>query len=368
MTLCPLRPHRRRGLAVLAVVSAALATYAAAPATAARAAVRPAAVVAASGKATAASHTRPLASVPVSTNPLATRPLYADPLTWAGAQAAKASTADGRAAARLVAVPQAKWIGPNDQQAWIADYVSRATAARQLPMLVLYAVPGRDCGGYSAGGLSTSAAYVAWVKMVRQAIAVRPTTVIVEPDALASGSCSGRAADTDARIAMIAGAVDVLTADASTAVYLDAGHEWWMTADVAADRLARAHVAKARGFSLNVSNFYTTASEAAFGARVVAGIRARVPSSAPHFVVDTSRNGNGPAPASRLNWCNPSGRLLGQRPAATTDGGALDGVVWVKHPGESDGTCERSVPGSGQWFGSWATDIVSRSLTAGLLG
>jgi len=40
-------------------------------------------------------------------------------------------------------------------------------------------------------------------------------------------------------------------------------------------------------------------------------------------------------------WCNPEGAGIGQRPAVTPSGHAeshLDAYVWVKPPGESDGS------------------------------
>src|SRR5256885_3736931 len=37
-----------------------------------------------------------------------------------------------------------------------------------------------------------------------------------------------------------------------------------------------------------------------------------------HYVIDTSRNGAGPAPDSPLDWCNPSGRALGAPPTTAT--------------------------------------------------
>ena len=77
-----------------------------------------------------------------------------------------------------------------------------------------------------------------------------------------------------------------------------------------------------------------------------------------HFVIDTSRNGKGPLdvapfgatpynqPAGVLsalhsgNWCNPPGAGLGVRPTANTGVPLLDANLWVKVPGESDGSCD----------------------------
>ncbi len=294
-------------------------------------------------------------------NPL-TGTFYADPNAWAAQVSTRTTGAVASTAHVLATIPQAKWIGPSDQVAWIRDYVDRASALRQLPVLVLYAIPGRDCGGFSSGGFTTSQQYLSWVTGVRTAIGARPTTVIVEPDALASGACTASATAVAARLATLAGAVDLLTLDPTTAVYLDAGHQQWLSAAEAASLLRAAHVDRARGFSLDVSNFYPTSEEVTYGNQV------SVLLGGSHFVIDSSRNGNGPAAASPLNWCNPTGRLLGHLPQATTDGGAFDGYLWIKHPGESDGTCNRNEPGSGTWFSTWAIDIVTRSLALGLLG
>ena len=76
------------------------------------------------------------------------------------------------------------------------------------------------------------------------------------------------------------------------------------------------------------------------------------------FIIDTSRNGHGPLdgaqycrralrPAGerhrephRGNWCNPPGAGLGLRPTANTGVALLDAYLWVKTPGESDGSCD----------------------------
>jgi endoglucanase len=40
------------------------------------------------------------------------------------------------------------------------------------------------------------------------------------------------------------------------------------------------------------------------------------------------------------NWCNPPGAGLGLRPTANTGVALLDAYLWVKIPGESDGSCD----------------------------
>ena len=97
-----------------------------------------------------------------------------------------------------------------------------------------------------------------------------------------------------------------------------------------------------------------------------------------HFVIDTSRNGQGPwqPPAGvypdAQDWCNPPDRGLGLRPTADTGNPLVDAYLWVKIPGESDGECTRGLgstgtvdpewgivdPGAGQWFPEMALDLV----------
>jgi len=74
--------------------------------------------------------------------------------------------------------------------------------------------------------------------------------------------------------------------------------------------------ATARGFSVNTANFFTTGDEIGYG-EAISGL-----TNGSHYVVDTSRNGAGPAPDAELNWCNPSGRALGTPPTAATGGRA----------------------------------------------
>ncbi len=40
------------------------------------------------------------------------------------------------------------------------------------------------------------------------------------------------------------------------------------------------------------------------------------------------------------SWCNPPARGLGLHPTAGTGVPLLDAYLWVKRPGQSDGTCD----------------------------
>jgi endoglucanase len=110
-----------------------------------------------------------------------------------------------------------------------------------------------------------------------------------------------------------------------------------------------------------------------------------------HFMVDTSRNGQGPnnmsafaaapynQPASVVshlaggNWCDPPGAGLGLAPTANTGVPLLDAYLWVKIPGESDGQCD-SAGGARAWDYTaytqpgWPTTAAAQALFDPLWG
>jgi endoglucanase len=273
------------------------------------------------------------------------------PSSTASRQAATYRAAGNASAAavasRIAAQPTAVWLGDWYSTAQLRSVVAGAvaTADRQgkTPVFVTYAIPGRDCGSYSAGGLSASA-YRSFSATLASSLAGHRAAVVVEPDALAQLACPG--VDATARTALIADQAKRLSA-AGASVYLDAGHESWVPASTMASRLRSAGLQYARGFSLNVSNYYSTSGERAYGAQ----LRALTGKS---FVIDTSRNGRG----ATGQWCNATGAALGSSPQVVNDGTGLDALLWIKAPGESDGTCNGG-PSAGAWYAAGAARLVA---------
>jgi endoglucanase len=293
---------------------------------------------------------------------LAGRRFYVDPHGQAARQVA-AWEAEGRqeqarALSRIADRPVADWVtdGPLPVAQRVGALVGRAQAAGQLPLLVAYNIPDRDCGGHSAGGAASADSYREWIRGFARGIGGRPAVVIVEPDAIAH-TIDG-CADASERLALLHDAVTVLKATGSAAVYLDAGNPGWINGPHRiAQALRQAGVSEADGFALNVANFYTTADNIAFGNRLSEVLGART-----HFVIDTSRNGNGPASDTREpRWCNPLGRSLGPAPTTRTGQPLVDAFLWVKRPGESDGTCRPGEPAAGQWWPQYALGLAQRS-------
>ncbi|MFN8124239.1 MAG: glycoside hydrolase family 6 protein [Thermoleophilia bacterium] len=262
--------------------------------------------------------------------------------------------ADRAVIAAIAARPVAVWLTGEGNGAARAGRVARAAArAGRTPVFVAYGIPRRDCGLYSTGGAADAPAYRAWLSGVSAAIGARPAIVIVEPDAssqAASGTCAGQAPAE--RLALLRDAVTILGRGARTRVYLDAGHANWVSPARLAPALRRAGIAGADGFAVNVSNFQTTARSIAYGERL-----SRLLGGA-HFVIDTSRNGNGPYESGDAeDWCNPPGRALGRTPTTRTGRARVDAYLWVKVPGESDGTCKGG-PAAGTWWPDYALGLA----------
>ena len=298
---------------------------------------------------------RPWSHGAQSRNPFEGRPLYVDPTSQA-AQAAQVAHQQGRSDAdvqqRIAEVASGIWLNPEtlDRDAVREHVEFLLRDAREVDAAVLFVVYGitdRDCTGeHSAGGLPP-ADYLAWVDQIASGIdAVGGwVAVIVEPDALASlTECS----DAASRLELLSQAVDQL-ASAGATVYIDAGHSDWVSPEDMARWLSAVGVTRVRGFATNVSAYQSEVDEIAYAmelSRLLDGAR---------FVIDTSRNGAGTSPGE--DWCNPAGQALGAEPGDPHDKSPLDARLWVKPPGESDGSCGGGPP-AGTWWPERAVQLA----------
>lgn len=284
-----------------------------------------------------------------SSGPFEAQRVYVNP----DSQAAQV-VADGSADAvveRVAATPTAIWLTPEEfGLGEVGDYVrsvvADAATTGSVPVFVVYGIPNRDCGNFSAGGLSAPA-YPEWVGEIASALGERKSVVLVEPDAL---SLAHECADDDVQVSAVADAVSTLSATSSW-IYVDGGHSNWRSPEDMAALLERVGIDSIRGFSTNVSNFNPTDEERDY-AETLSGLVGGA-----HYVIDTSRNGAG----SNGEWCNPSGRALGAAPLSDEVSGAMDANLWIKAPGESDGTCNGGPP-AGEW---WPSAIEELARNAG---
>ena len=348
---------------------------------------------------------------------------------------------DAALIAKMEATPKAVWFDggtPAQVQAQVRHTMRQAAFERAVPVLTAYDVPGRDCAQYSAGGALNEADYEAWISAFANGIGQDRAVVILEPDALGNmpSGCGLPASVypfTDAeRIAELSYAVNALEQDPNVSVYLDGTHSAWQSVGTITQRLLAAGVQQAQGFFLNVSNYqpgnelldygtwisdciamvtdpanafynnpsacasqYYPATQSDFStwglttAWYAQNMGTAVATT--HYVIDTSRNGNGPnnmqtyanapydQPGSVIstlasgNWCNPPGAGLGIRPTADTGQPLLDAYLWVKVPGESDGQCD-AAGGVRAWNytdytqPSWPTTAAQQALFDPLWG
>ncbi|ASO19935.1 endoglucanase [Actinoalloteichus hoggarensis] len=286
---------------------------------------------------------------------------YVNPTTNA-AQWVAANPGDGRAAVigeRIASVPQAQWFtqhNPAAVTAQVDELVGAAQAAGQTPIMVVYNIPNRDCSNHSGGGAPDHAAYRAWVDRVAEGLDGRPATIVVEPDVLAlMDSCMNEAEQAEVT-ASIRHTVATLTSGSAQAdVYLDASHSAWHPPAEMAARLTAAGIADgAAGIATNVSNYRWTADETAYAKAVLAATG--VPGLG--AVIDTSRNGNGPAGSE---WCDPAGRAIGTPSTTDTGDATIDAFLWVKLPGEADGCAAPA----GQFVPQLAYDLAMAAGPAG---
>ena len=137
-------------------------------------------------------------------------------------------------------------------------------------------------------------------------------------------------------------------------LYIDIGNpEFIEDTQEAAEILEEAGIfegvpCKPRGFSVNVSNFYSTEMCEAYADEIAAYL------DGVHYVIDTSRNGNGNI--AKDQWCNPLGRKLGIPPTIDTGHELCDAYLWIKNPGESDGP-ENGGPAAGQFWTEYAIGL-----------
>ncbi len=305
----------------------------------------------------------PVEIAPVTGNPFAGIELFVPPYTNAD-QARRRLQSTNPEEARLIAkiadTPQARWLGEwsGEPKTAAGNFVNAAAKKNAGVLFIAYNIPNRDCGLYSKGGAVNPLGYRQWIASLAEGIGRdKRAVVVLEPDALGHLTECLSEADQKQRLELLREAVATLEALPGVSVYLDAGHSRWVPAAQMAERLEAAGIKQARGFALNTSNYVNDDELIAYGNEIVARI------GETHYIIDSSRNGNGPAPADPTNeesWCNPAGRALGRKPTAETGSPNLDAFVWLKNPGESDGECQGGPP-AGQWYHERAVELAKNA-------
>ncbi|MDQ1074326.1 glycoside hydrolase family 6 protein [Microbacterium sp. SORGH_AS_0969] len=267
---------------------------------------------------------------------------------------ASATPDEAAAATWLAAQPTTYWLTPEIDpvdEVWdrVAHLASEARDQDAALSVAVYGLPDRDCGNHSAGGLDPDS-YRDWTARIGDALRNAPDVqkiVILEPDSIALSSSCGSPAD---RAGYLKTAVENVRGT-NTWIYLDGGHSAWHPVDEMASLIsATGLIGDVRGVALNVSNYQDTAAEFAYAHALSERL------GGTHAVIDTSRNGAGPAGSE---WCNPAGRLVGPAGGSFGDG-VVDTTLWIKPPGESDGECNGGPP-AGTWWPAAAVELTRES-------
>ena len=248
--------------------------------------------------------------------------------------------------------PQSFWYGDNPKkpkkhmEKSIRRLLNRAHP--QLPILVVYNIPNRDVGQYSKGGAKTKERYLDFIERFAKGVGEDSPIIIYEPDALPHSTLLSEE-DREWRLQLMKESLEILTNNCNGIVYIDVGHSAWLPPKDADVLLSKVTNPKVRGFSMNSCNYRSTKECLKWGKRLC-----KYQGENTHFVIDTSRNGNGPKDDE---WCNPSGRALGDSPTTDTEHRLCDAYLWVKIPGESDGKCNGG-PKAGMFWGEQAEELV----------
>jgi cellulose 1,4-beta-cellobiosidase len=354
---------------------------------------------------------------PADVNPFAGARLYVNPDYGKKVEELAARTpAQAAGLRKLAKLPTAIWLSKiadtKEMPRWLDDAAAQQKAEGKpvVPVFVVYDLPNRDCAAEASNGeLSVDKGGEGryqheYIDFIAAQIAAHPdlrVALIVEPDSLANiatnlGVEKCAAAEQVYRRA-IAYAVAKLSLP-NAFLYLDAAHAGWLgwpknivkAAQIYKDVLTAAGGPdRIRGFALNVSNYDVlhdpnnhrttpdepSADELAYVGDLTKAL-AKVGITGKMFVIDTGRNGKPGVRTEPANWCNIKGAGLGERPRAAP-APKVDAYLWIKVPGESDGTADQKAarfdpncasddatpgaPEAGDMFEPYLVDLVKNA-------
>ncbi|MES2630816.1 MAG: glycoside hydrolase family 6 protein [Patescibacteria group bacterium] len=263
--------------------------------------------------------------------------------------------------------PGTTWlVGPNNNDSTaqkdiqeVARTSSEASSEGTTPVYQLYAIPNRDaCAEYSKGGFNSTDEYMNWIDRILSASSTE-AIFLVEADAIANIAAKDclTQAQTQEREQLLKLTVEKLRQSSkAAAIYIDAAHSEWFpnTADLVGP-LSRSGIESADGIFVNTSFFVKTEDISNWSKKLLDEL-----GNNKKVIIDTSRNGNGVAPATitgDARWCNPEGRAIGLLPTTQTGIDHVDAFLWIKNIGESDGSCNGN-PAAGIFVPDLALKLV----------
>ncbi|HEU4513831.1 MAG TPA: glycoside hydrolase family 6 protein [Nocardioidaceae bacterium] len=226
-------------------------------------------------------------------NPLSARPWGIDTRheLWKAYEAATGDTK--RLLGKMALKPTVFWftdIAPvDDVERRVADYVESAQDGNpdtlvQLAMFRLW--PEGEANRDKPLTLADRRAYRRWVDNAARGIGDARVAMVLEPD-LAVALTGWRP---EVRLGLARYAAKKFSALPRTTVYLDAGSSDWLSVPSAVKMLRAAGIGYARGFSLGATHYTSTASEIAYGTKLVKALRS-AGFGGRRFVIDTADSG-----------------------------------------------------------------------------
>jgi len=294
-----------------------------------------------------------------------------------------------------------------------AQAQQQKTGIPTLTAFVVYDLPNRDCAAASsngeihcadsqcAQGLQTyESQYIDPIVAIFQKYPNQPIVTIIEPDSLPNLATNLNIQKCqqaeNAYINGVAYAVRQLSKQSNIYIYLDAAHGGWLGWPNNLEAASQIYLQVLnlaggtdliRGFATNTANYqplgsltstadpcnlksqYNNAINEVIYVNLFNQQIQQVGITNKYYIIDTSRDGVISERKNCSNWCNINGAGFGVRPIAMPGGlgiGVLDAVYWVKTPGESDGTSDKTsprydyhctspdsfvpAPEAGQWF------------------
>ncbi|KYF84347.1 cellulose 1,4-beta-cellobiosidase, partial [Sorangium cellulosum] len=355
-------------------------------------------------------------------NPFEGAEMFVDPEYVAKVQSSIDMTTDAALIEKMKkvqSIPTAFWLDRIAAVDRLAGHLDKAIELQNqlckpvVPVIVVYDLPNRDCFAEASNGelrLENGGAErykTEFIDKIAEIFAARPNlriVTVIEPDSLPNLATNMGKKDCSEATATgykegIAYALQKLKMD-HVHHYIDAAHSGWLGwpdnqkkgAEIFKEVLDLAgNPPNVRGFATNVANYtqlsyssesYDQQSNPCFGefdyvnqfgtALQTAGVTGK------HFIIDTSRNGRGNIRADWGYWCNNIGAGMGERPKASPGGATnLDAFYWVKPPGDSDGTADKSAerydlfcgyedadqraPEAGYWFHEYFVECVKNA-------
>jgi len=291
-------------------------------------------------------------------------------------------------------IPAAYWIDSISRIANITAVLegAKAKGTSELTIFVIYDLPNRDCAALASNGELVCAdstctdalntyrtQYIDPIVTIFKKFSGQPIVCIIEPDSLPNLATNMnlqkcQQAENAYKQGTAYAIKQLATVGPLLSQYVDAAHGGWLGWDN--NRAAAAQIFKEvlniaggvnliRGFATNTANYqplgstsstadpcnlksqYNQAIDESHYIQLMTQSLSSVGISGIGFVTDTSRNGVTNMRKDCSNWCNINGAGMGRRPTtdtAFTGLSNLDALIWIKTPGEADGTSDSSAP------------------------